>query len=155
MTQTTSILTYLFGSGPTSIIITMLTPDNSGTRSLCLYNGINELCVNITNINLGLMGACRGGHLTLAKVMIGRGATNVNFGLIGSCRGGHLDLAKLMLNLGATDFNAGLRSACINNQVTLAKLMLYHGATNGNQCLRLIITSEIRATLTTTDNVMD
>ena len=50
--------------------------------------------------NRGLLGACLGGHLELAKLMISKGANDWYRGLYGACEGGHLELAQLMISKG-------------------------------------------------------
>ena len=68
---------------------------------MCLYNGLTEECLEVTNINSGLRGACYGGHFELATALINRGATKFNMGLTSACRGKHPKLIKLMIDSGA------------------------------------------------------
>ena len=42
------------------------------------------------------------GQMELAKLMIQKGANDLDLGLIGACLGGHLELTKLMIQLRAT-----------------------------------------------------
>ena len=64
---------------------------------------VNDLIKqNANDWNSGLCGACIGGHLYLANLMINKGANN---GLYGACYGGHLELVNLMINKGATKIN--------------------------------------------------
>lgn len=79
----------------------------------------------------GLASACEGGQLKLAELMISKGAKCFNWGLCDACKGGHVELAKLMISKGAINFNGGLSSACISGHLTLAELMISSGA---NQC---------------------
>ena len=51
-----------------------------------------------------------------------------NEGLIGACRGGHLHIAQLMIHKGATCWNSGLLEAVRENHVVLVKLMIDKGA---------------------------
>ena len=78
--------------------------------------------------NRGLRGACYGGHMALALLMIEKGATDWNWGLRGACEGGHMALAQLMFEKGATDLNWGLWGACEGGQMELAQLMIERGA---------------------------
>jgi hypothetical protein len=59
--------------------------------------------------NMGLIGACEGGHIELIKLMIENGAANYNDGLFSACRGGQLCAAKYMVSLGADNLKKGLR----------------------------------------------
>ena len=87
---------------------------------------------SIEYFNLGLYGACEGGHLELAKLMIEKGANDFNSGLYGACEKGHFELVNLMLEKGANDFNWGLRGACEKGHFALANLMLEKGADDFN-----------------------
>ena len=80
----------------------------------------------------GLCGACTGGHLELAKLMISYGANDRNTGLRGACGGGHLELTNLMISYGANDWNGGLYLACVGGYLELANLMISHGASDRN-----------------------
>ena len=86
--------------------------------------------ITSNNVDNGLYGACIGGHLELANLMIENGATDFDIGLECACQGGHLDLANLLIAKGATDFDNGLACACKGGKVTLMTLMVEKGATN-------------------------
>jgi hypothetical protein len=47
--------------------------------------------------------------------MIEKGATDLNRGLDGACRGGRMELAQLMIQRGATNWDLGLREAIRRN----------------------------------------
>jgi len=79
-------------------------------------------------INMGLEGACIGGHKDLAKLMIAKGANNLDRCLQSACQEGHKDLAELMIVSGASEFNWGLRGACRGGYKDLAELMIASGA---------------------------
>ena len=66
------------------------------------FFGHGELCLTLENWNWGLEGACMGGHLELAELMISRGANDWNSGLDGACYGRQLALIELMISRGAT-----------------------------------------------------
>jgi hypothetical protein len=71
---------------------------NSCDRNYSLNNAWNHC----------LYGACKGGHLQLAYLMIQKGADGWNFGLYYACCGGHLSLVNLMIKNGATQcYNCG------------------------------------------------
>ena len=79
---------------------------------------INFLVSNgIDNFNPALYGACRGGHLNIAKTMISMGADAWNYGLYGACKGGYYDLIGLMMDNGATNC-----SYCQNQKHTYLKI---------------------------------
>ena len=63
------------------------------------------------DFNLGLKGACYGGHKEIAELMIKYGEqkyNDYNWGLRGACRGGNMELAISMIKYGAYEFNDGL-----------------------------------------------
>jgi ankyrin repeat protein len=95
------------------------------------YIGEYETCMSCPsgNVNAALYGACHGGHLELANLMISKGANKFNWGLTGACRDDHLELANLMISKGANNFNSGLYNACRGGHHVLARLMISHGAT--------------------------
>ena len=67
-----------------------------------------------TDWDLGLCGACKGGHVELANMMIERGATNWNQSLYNACKGGHIALANMMIERGATDWDEATRNSSQN-----------------------------------------
>lgn len=84
----------------------------------------------------GLLGACQGGHLALAKLMIAaKGATNLESALRTACKYGHLAIANLLIANGATECGAGLYGACEGGQLALANAMIAKGANNWNVAL--------------------
>lgn len=103
-----------------------------------------------------LSGACRGGHLALAEMIMAKNP-NCNFkaNLVEACGGGNLDLVKLMISkvnyylpdlwqiacmfghlniveyiasLEYPDWDMGLIYACANGHLDLAKFMVANGA---------------------------
>jgi len=80
------------------------------------------------DVNFGLQGACKGGHMDLVQLMIDKGANNWNEGLLASCLGGHKDLAQFMIDKGANDFNRGLHRACIGGHEHMVQMMIDNGA---------------------------
>ena len=62
------------------------------------------LDLGANNYNLGLYGACEGGHDAVAKMMIELGANNYNWGLELACEKGHVEVVKMMIELGANDY---------------------------------------------------
>ena len=51
-------------------------------------------------IDLGLEGACKGGHRDLVDLMISKGANDWGFALQAACEGGHRDLVDLIIEKG-------------------------------------------------------
>lgn len=96
-------------------------------RGKCMHRCLIDLHYIIlerrVNLNLGLSGACEGGHLDLVNFLISKGAKNWNTGLYGASRGGHLNLVKLMIVKGADTWKLALKRAKIHNQPDLIKLL--------------------------------
>ena len=110
-------------------------------------------------LNFGLYGACRGGHLELAKLLIRKGANDLNQafygacrsgnsslieifqgascnkGLDGACYGGHLELAKSMISKGARDYDASLYYASRGGHLVLVELLISTGVCDYNNGL--------------------
>lgn len=82
-----------------------------------------------TYMNWGLRGACRGGHLELARLTLELGANDWNGGLIQACEGDHLELIELMIQQGATKWDDGLIRACRSGRRESAERMIQQGAT--------------------------
>ena len=61
--------------------------------------------------------------------MIDHGAENWNMGLIGACHGGHIDICNWMIKLGANHWDCGLHFACLN-KMKMVKFMIEKGATD-------------------------
>ena len=91
--------------------------------------------------NEGVLWACAGGQLAVAKLLIQEGYEFLcahgdwNMGLRNACYiknfsnyTGHIMLAKLMIRMGANDWNMGLRNACYTGHIMLTKLMIRMGA---------------------------
>jgi len=84
----------------------------------------------------GLEGACEGGHVDIAQMMIDRDA-NLEHGLLGACKGGHTDLIQFIIEKGRADedfdlidaVNSGLHGACEGGHKDLVQLMIDMGAT--------------------------
>jgi hypothetical protein len=94
--------------------------------------------INSREWNWGLYGACKGGHLSLANLIIIKGANNWNSGLRGACVGGHLELANLMISKGANDWDWALTGACNGDHINLVITMILEGATRCMWCKRSI-----------------
>jgi hypothetical protein len=113
---------------------------NRHTVMHACYSGNKELVMKLMDltgsgqwiVNFGLLGACKGGHKDLAKLMIQMGAGMFNHGLAKACKGGSKELALLMIKMGANDYNWGLRDACKGGHKDLVELMLGMGATDIN-----------------------
>lgn len=96
----------------------------------CCGSGSDSGIGGIYYWNMGLYGACHGGHRDLAELMIERGSKYWNLGLMGACQGGHRDLVDLMIEKGARDWNLGLQHARMNGHPDLVNLMIEMGAEN-------------------------
>lgn len=83
------------------------------------------------NQNIGLYGACSGGHLEIVKFMISKGANNFNIGLYNACLDKHLDVIEFLVSKGANNWNLGLRGACEAGHLDIANLMISKGADDG------------------------
>ena len=99
--------------------------------------GHGEMCRQIRDWNMGLRGACEGGHVDLIKMMISHGANEWQGGLLHACMGGHAESIQLLIDRGTKEWNYGLFGACEGNKIEPAKLMLSRGATNADLCVDL------------------
>jgi hypothetical protein len=77
---------------------------------------------------LGLVGACRGGHMDLIRLMIERGADDWNDGLIGACEEGQVEAAELMMDMGATRLGLAMTVAANGGHRRLVARMKRRGA---------------------------
>ncbi len=113
--------------------------------------GIWKFWVEIsTNPSSGLVGACLGGHLDAAKLMIEKGGKRLglkdskywgwglenqdiwSYELEAACEGGHLDIINFLIKKGAKDWDIGLRGACKGGHLDLVNLMIEKGTKNWN-----------------------
>ncbi len=81
------------------------------------YYGHYEIAMFAPDELACIHGACRGGHIEIARAMLDRGSdTDFDISLDAACRGGHLDIVKLLIERGPTDLNLnyGLLSASLN-----------------------------------------
>ena len=81
------------------------------------------------NWNMGLLNACRIGHMAMVKKMISNGANNWNFGLLGACVRGHMVIVDKMIAKGANKLDIGLYKACRAGHMAVVKKLIYCGAT--------------------------
>jgi hypothetical protein len=79
--------------------------------------------------DIGLRSASKVGNLGLCVLMLHLGAAP-GHGLYGACLGGHLSIARRMVARGAINFNDGLRHACVAREPHLIKYMIQCGATS-------------------------
>jgi hypothetical protein len=96
--------------------------------------GCFEMCYYTHNINHTLAGACQGGHIEIAKLMISKGATTFGWGLNEACIYGHFDIVKLMRKHGANNICLGLHFACVNNHREIAELLVAYDGSYENEC---------------------
>jgi hypothetical protein len=107
-------------------------------RKLAEAGCSDDVLENLRNgedADMGLWGACSGGHGELASLIIEKYECELNWGLWGACIGGHKELALLMIGRiessgGTPDFNQGLTEACSTDQKELVRLMIEKGATD-------------------------
>ncbi len=115
------------------------------TKFICIdsynklhYGCTNNLIISIIQINTkidwnwGLFYACEGGHESIVKLMIEKGANDWNEGLSSGCRGGHESIVKLMIEKGANNWNNALNNACKGGNIDIVKLMIEKGANDWN-----------------------
>jgi hypothetical protein len=106
MFQTRTLLNTHFPKEVTNVIVSYITSKNRDWWEIA-HVGEYETCLNIPNASSdrGLYGACAGGHIELAELMISRGATIFDGGLYNACYHGHEDIAQLMISLGANNLD--------------------------------------------------
>ena len=134
MAQTQAILEIHLPPVLAALAHAYLMPNDPRNSYNIALLGHGELCLTLKRKNLGLGGACEGGHLALVELMISRGANDWNWGLGCACEGGHLVIAELMISRGANNWNWGLEGACKSGHFALAKMMIIHGATTCGVC---------------------
>ena len=101
-----------------------------------MNRGLGYLHSTVMFSDQGLYGACLGGYIELAELMISKGADNWNSALYDACRGGHMELAELMISKGANHWDWGLWGACEGGHLALAELMIFKGATQFDEGFR-------------------
>ena len=74
--------------------------------------------------------AAEGGHESIVRLMLERGANNYNESMAKAACGGHLEIVELMLEKGATDYNWAMTRAAYWGHPEIVKLMLDKGATD-------------------------
>jgi hypothetical protein len=77
------------------------------------------------DIQRGLSGACWGGHMETALMLIKLGADCWNDGLESACKGGQPEMVLLMSQKGASSWYRGLYGACIGGHKELVLTMIY------------------------------
>ena len=105
--------------------------DSKLLHEYCEYNNVIKIRKMFgidLDWNIGLYGACIGGHIDIIKALIEKGATDWNSGLFHACFGGHIDIVKFLIEKGAYDWNWGLYHACRNGHIDIVKLMIEKGA---------------------------
>lgn len=65
------------------------------------------------------------GSMRLTKYELSKDKSEVGNGLSGACKGGHLDIAKYIINMcRQTEINSSLICACIGGNVEIVKLLM-------------------------------
>ena len=80
------------------------------------------------DFHYAMKGACLGGHLELAQLMIDHGANDWNSALYHSCEGGSHKVVDLLIRKGADNWNNGLWGACAGGHKELVEAMIARGA---------------------------
>lgn len=111
-------LTYfVFKTGNKNFISYILTLYNEND----IDNYINYFYLDNKKSDI-LYYACRNNNLTMLNYALGY-YPNYDLGLLGACKGGHMKLAKMMLELGAKNYTAAL-DECMDADV--ASLVVKH-----------------------------
>lgn len=84
--------------------------------------------IAFSRTEVGLYGACRGGHARLAVFLLAHGASASSWALQGACRSGHLALAHIMIANGAPGWSWALEGACSGGNIALVRLLIAKGA---------------------------
>jgi hypothetical protein len=146
------------------MVMSYVCPPRTRKLAKAAENGFYELVMDIVgrgirSIDVGIAGACRGGHFAIVTYLAGTNAGRWgvaaryaaqynNMGIIdlmesrnwkcvlaGACAGGHMGLIDVAMARGATNFGSGLIRACENGHLEVAKLMIAKGATCINDAM--------------------
>jgi hypothetical protein len=132
--QTTLLLRTHLPCALADIAEGYLLPEDMTSAWLIVDAGHYELCMEVKNVDYGLVSACSNGYMDIVQLMIANGASDWNSGLSSACLNGHMDIAQLMIAKGASDWNWGLASACLNGHMDIVQLMIAKGATTCPAC---------------------
>ena len=82
-----------------------------------------------------LYSVCRGNDYTLLDIMTINGAKDWDAGLGGACRGGHIKMAELMIEKGVTvtGFDHGMIQACKSGHMHMFKFLIAEATKNNHQ----------------------
>ena len=83
---------------------------------------------NDDRFNWGLVGAAKGGHMHIVKLMIEKGANDYNGTMCIASLNGHMNIINLMLEKGANNYDDALYYATICGYTEVINLMLEKGA---------------------------
>lgn len=88
----------------------------------CLTNNIRLVNLILSNtIELGLFGACEGGHINLVKYLVGKYYDDdVSSALYYACKGGNSECINYILSL-SSSYGNGLRGAVIGGHLEVVK----------------------------------
>jgi hypothetical protein len=95
MAQTTALISEHLSIELANLVLSFF--DEPTNEFDCAASGLWEYCLNISNVENGLHGACYGGNFLIAKKMMRGGATRLKTALRFAIKGGHLDLIKYMV----------------------------------------------------------
>ena len=103
----------------------------------CQYNDVIEIRKMMKMDlywNVGMWGACKGGHMDIVKFMIEKGAKSWTLGLEDASRNGHIDIVELMIEKGADYKHHGLYYACRYGHLDIVKLLFEKGRPECYNC---------------------
>ena len=116
---------FVFKTGNKNFISYILTLYNEND----INNYINYFYLDSNNSDYIIYYACRNNNLTMLKYALGGYYPKYELGLLGACKGGHMKLAKMMLELGAKNYNAAL-DECMD--VDVASLIIKRATNYNN-----------------------
>ena len=75
--------------------------------------------------------------MNIIKLIIEKGV-DLEYGLYGACKSGHMNIINLMIEKGASDWNWGLSNACQGSDIDIVKFLIEKGATECWNCHKSI-----------------
>lgn len=99
--------------------------DNKGKQQDLIigYYGLANRIKEVRRINLCLAGACMGGNIKFAKMLIRKGANDFDTALYGACLMGNYDMVKFISKLENVNWSVGIKGACRGGHLWLLKLI--------------------------------
>jgi hypothetical protein len=126
---------HVYNTGDSRLIAT-LPPDRDYSidrfYSACQTGRLGEAPATPSQLDLGLMYACRGGHVEVVRDLLSRGAIIQERHVEAACERGYLDVVELLMGH-APHSSEGLRGACAGGYQHLIDKMIAAGA-NPSDC---------------------